>query len=236
MINLLRSTKVIAAFVLLGVCGFARANFIFNSSFELNSNAGSQNGANDLADGWTNYFGNSAASSPDVWDNNGSFGLLPGTSGFFTGVTASGGTKFATLGSIHTQGWSEGMESSSFSLLALQTYRVSANLLYDQFAPGGYNVPSVITVRLRQNTSSTTFTVGTLAANTLANTWQNRFLDFSVGTSDSYTLILRNEFSQVSSYIALDQAGLDVVPEPVTMAGLATALLGLASARKRKRI
>jgi hypothetical protein len=219
---------------LLTLVAQANANLVTNSSFEVNTNAGAQNGANDTADGW-NVFSppNSFQSTPDVWDNAGSFGVAPGYFGHFTGVTAFGGTKFATIGSFPGQPFFEGIESSAFALNASQTYRVGSYMLYDQFGAGVFKNPAPITVRLRQNNAAASFVVGTLSSNSLANTWQNRTLDFSVKSTDSYTLIFSNE-AGVNSYIALDLCTVEVVPEPATVTALLAGSALLARRRSKR--
>ena len=210
----------------------AQANLIQNGGFEVNTNAGANNGIDDTADGWSKFTDLSANSSPDVWDNNGVNGILPGLSGYFTGFTAFAGTKFASIaGNPSQNNYIEGIESSSFTLAANTTYILSAVYAYSGSAPNGYNNPAPVTARLRM-VSFPSVVLTQLPANTLASTWQSSSYQFQVTNSGMYSLILSAE-GAVNNYLGVDEVALNPVPEPATLSVLA--LGGLAVLRRMKR-
>jgi len=226
--------KPIVSASLFGLCfTAAHANLIQNGGFEVNTNPGANNGIDDTADGWTKFTEFSANSSPDVWDNNGVNGLPPGTSGYFSGFQAYGGTKFASIaGSPAQNNYVEGIESSFFNLAANTTYILSAAYAYSGSAPSGYNNAAPITARLRM-VSFPSAVLTLLPANSLANTWQTSTYQFQVANAGVYSLILSAE-GPVNNYLGVDDVALNPVPEPTTLSVLALGALG-ALRRKRGR-
>lgn len=225
--------KAGAILIGVGLTSFSSANLIFNGSFETNTVV-NNGGANDTADGWTTFADLTAAASPDVWDNNGVGGIMPGFAGFFVGMTAYHGTKFASLaGNPPLNNYIEGIESSPFALAANTTYVVTTQLAYYAGALGGYHNPAALTVRIRFGSNPSTI-VGVMPANTASATWQLRTTNFQVSTAGSYTLILSAEDS-VINYLALDDVTLNPVPEPTTSFALGFGI-ALACRRRRSRI
>ncbi|MBV6457968.1 MAG: hypothetical protein HONBIEJF_01089 [Fimbriimonadaceae bacterium] len=213
----------------------AHANLVANGGFEVNTvNTGVLRYWGDTADSWTKVL-----TTPDMWDNAGVQGNLPGDSGYMTGVTAFGGTKWAGIGTYSymwgNNNWArykEGIESSSMSLSAGQLYDASAMILYDSTNSSGWNNPGIITIRLKGTGPS--FVVGTFAPNTLPKTWQARSLQFTVPTTGMYSLIMSME-SGPDAYVGIDDVGCAPVPEPATVAALGAGLATLLRKRRCRR-
>jgi hypothetical protein len=210
-----------------------------NGGFELNTvNTGSGGYYfGDVADGWTKFDGVYFNPTPDMFDNNGVGGELPGSFTAFIGTAAYQGTKFAAVGGWATDpnlpGFSEGIASTPVPLAANQTYTLQLAMMHDSTNSVSYNFPSPLTVRLRQGGSGPGTIVGLMSANTLPKTWQLRTLNFQVPTAGLYEIVLSNESVSIGSYLGIDAVEL-VVPEP---GGLATALgmIALGQARRRRR-
>lgn len=226
------------AFTLLGLAslsGIASANLITNGGFEVNTvNTGVLRFWGDTADSWTKVL-----TTPDMWDNAGVQGNAPGDSGYMTGVTAFGGTKWAAIGTEYymwgNNKWarySEGIESSAMNLSSGQLYDASAMIIYDSTNSSGWNNPGIVTVRLKGTGPS--FIVGTFTPNTMANTWEARSVQFTVPTTGTYTLILSTE-SGPNAYVGIDDVGCAPVPEPATITGLAVAAGALIRRRNHLR-
>lgn len=224
--------KATIALFVLGVGSLSHANLIANGGFESNTvNTGFTGYYGDVADGWSS-FDDVYSGSPDMWDNNGVDGNLPGTSSYMSGVLASEGTKFAAMASDNS-GFSEGVESTRFSLTAGTQYILSLDLLHDGFNGFNRHDPAELTVRLRQGNGPANV-LGLLAANTVPSTWEARSLTFSVNQTDTYSLILSSEtFDGRRPYLGVDNVNLEAVPEPGTMAALGLGLAAIARRRKR---
>lgn len=225
--------RLFALFAGISLASLSSANLIFNGSFEVNSNV-VNGGANDTADGWSHFLDLTPGASPDVWDNNGVGGIMPGFAGFFVGMNAFHGTKFASLaGNPPLNNYVEGIESTAFNLTANTTYVLSTQLAYYAGAPGGYHNPAALTARLRFG-SNPSGVLSVLAANTASATWEQRTYSFQVATSGSYTLILSAE-DGVINYLGIDDVSLNPVPEPTTMAALGLGAAALIRRRSKNR-
>jgi len=210
-----------------------------NGGFELNTvnTSGSGYFFGDVADGWTKFDGVYFNPTPDMFDNNGVGGELPGSFTALIGTAAYEGTKFAALAGWATDpnlpGFSEGIASTPVPLAANQIYTLQLAMMHDSTNSVSYNFPSPLTVRLRQGGSGPGTVVGLMSANTLPKTWQLRTLSFQVSTAGLYEIVLSNESTSVGSYLGIDAVEF-LVPEP---GGTSTAIgiIGLWLARRRRQ-
>lgn len=173
--------------------------------------------------------------TPDIFDNNGVNGELPGSFTAFLGTSANEGTKFAALAGWATDpnlpGFSEGIASTPILLIANQTYSLQLAMMHDSTNSVSYNSPSPLTVRLRQGGSGAGAIVGSMSANTLPKTWQLRLLNFQVATAGLYEIVLSNESISVGSYLGIDDVRF--VPEPGGVM-MAVGMIGFVIARRRR--
>lgn len=231
----------IACAALAACCAAPASAAIPNGGFELNTaNTGASGYFGDVADHWTKFDGLYFNPTPDLYDNNGVDGELPGSFTGFIGATAFEGTKFAALAGWASDpnlpGFSEGIASTPVFLAAHQDYVLQLAMMHDSTNSVSYNSPSPLTVRVRQGGSGAGTVVGSMSANTLPKTWQSRTLTFQVGAAGLYEIVLSNESVSAASYLGVDDVQLFPIPEP-SGAMLATAglsCLGAWRCRRRK--
>lgn len=186
-----------------------------NGSFESNSiNTGGAGYFGDVPDDWSLFNGLYFNPTPDVFDDLGIAGELPGSFTAFIGVAPYAGHKFvglaANLNNINMPGFTEGIYSNPIAINANVNYTLQLALLHDSTNSVGYNAAAPLIVRLRQGAGAGTV-IGSMAANTSPKTWEIRTLSFQVPTAGLYELVLSNE-SPHASYLGVDDVRL--LPEP----------------------
>ncbi|MCB8932797.1 MAG: PEP-CTERM sorting domain-containing protein [Chthonomonadaceae bacterium] len=216
--------KLTLAFVACSATMTASANLIPNGGFEVNTTfPGDFSG--DVADGWSIL-----SITPEVWDNTGTDGLAPGSSGYMPHVTAYEGSNWAALAANSTL--QEGIGSPTMAL-GPGLYDLSLAMIYDAHNPSPYTNPGALDVFLKKGAGGYVYQ-GTLAANTGADQWEVRSLQLSITSADTYSIGLYVQTGP-NVYLGIDDVNLvaSPVPEPFTMglAGLAFA----AAARRRLR-
>jgi hypothetical protein len=221
------------------VCVHARANLIKNGTFEAPNEYAPP--AGELCPDWqiTVYGGDS---SPDLYCNDGSFGLLPETNGNFTGRVASDGKGWVAGNGANPEIFCQNLESP---VLANTDYVLQAHVIRGQAtgrdAPGGYTV--------YVSTSSvfdfaTAIPVVTIDATNNPSSWELRSKTFlSPGDEDEYGWIYfvpytqKGPYGDSCAYPGLDDVSLEcsTVPEPGLCFMLwAMAVCGLIGSRRRK--
>lgn len=229
-------TRVVSSCMMVLAAGQMAGAAIPNGGFELNTvnTGGGGFFFGDVADGWTKFDGIYFNPTPDMFDNNGIDGELPGSFTALIGTSAYEGTKFAGIGGWSTDpnlpGFSEGIVSTPVLLTANHTYLLQLAMMHDSTNNVGYNSPTPLTVRLRQGGSGAGTVFGSMAANTLPKTWQLRTLSFQVGSTGLYEIVLSNE-SSIGSYLGIDDVRF--VPEPSSMVAV-ICVAGFAFARRRR--
>ena len=175
----------------------------------------------------------SAASSPDTYSNDGSYGLNPGDYGNFPGIMAHGGLRWVAGASVGPESIGQILTSP---LMAGAAYSMSAYL--QQAIRGDLNNPGGYDVRFESADRSLGFDAGILGyTTTVAAGWTLEVMNFTAPANA--TSLTRIVFVPVSpaagggSYSGLDDVTLQAVPEPA--ASLPLGLGALALLRRRRK-
>lgn len=213
----------------LSCVGFASASSLLkNGGFETNTrNTGFLYWWGDVADDWR------PVSSPDMWDDTGVAGNVPGyDSVSMVGAHAHSGNRFAGMASKQSINFYEGLVGNLNQVLTVgESYTLSLWLYADtdySFTPGF--------APIRVSWANTE--IGWLAQNTVRNEWQYRELVFTATQEMAVPngQITMQAFGTGNVYLGLDDVGLaktQPVPEPMTCAALGLGLLPFVRRRWR---
>ncbi len=207
--------------------GALAINQLQNAGFETGAVAGGGHAFTPAP--WTSSSPGNAFINYDTWENTGTTGLIPTTSGVFTGATAPEGVRWAGGWSFEEMG-----QLLSSPLNAGQQYLVSAMVRpgftqigsFEFYIGTGPGSPvSLLASFPMANSGSWTFQNATFTApsNSAANPW------FIVKAYTTASPVPGDD----RVYMGIDDMFLDVVPAPGSLALLGGA--GLFSARRRAR-
>lgn len=174
--------------------------------------------------------------TPDLYDNSGADGWnlagIPAYQNMFANTFASQGKRFIGFAVSTTMGFYEAFGQNVSGLTVNAVYTLKADLITDTHASipqygGLYSGFGVVDVYFNNSQ------IGTLSANTVALTWQQRSFSFTASASSGFLEFraAANPMDPVlqGSYMGLDDIG--VVPEPT---GLSVLLVGVAALLRRR--